>query len=180
MNFTFSNVEFVTILPAKDHHKEDFCAVQLRAKEVVKNGKTLLLGGAGITRKRYVIITVLKSVVDRMNLKSGDDFTKALVDLGDEFANIYGQGARINTREITQSVYDKLDSEKQKAYQAKIIPANDAKKQKEIPLYHNGERIYFVNGFVAMTDKNHEDNVLKASTLGTIEKKERARYGATV
>ena len=160
----YNKVEFIGILPAREGQKEEFCAVHLRATEIIKNSKTLLLGGNGIERKRYAIQTVRKDVIEQLNLKPGDDFVEKLKSLGGELAKVYAQGGRINTREITQSVFDQLDPKKQKGWQAKLIPANGKTQLKDIPLYHNGERIYFQNAFVAISEKNSEDNILECST----------------
>lgn len=165
MYITYSNVEFVSILPAREGQKEEYCAVHLRATEIIKNSKTLLLGGEGIIRRRYAIQTMKKTIVSKMNLKPGDDFIQKLKSLGEDFARVYANGGRICTREITQSVYDQLTSDKQKSYQAKLIPANPEKGQyKDIPLYHNGERIYFMNSFVANTEKYSSDNIFECTT----------------
>lgn len=159
----FSNVKFVRVLEAKEHHKESFVSVLLCAEETTKTGKTLLLGGDGITRKRYAIQVIQKDTFNKLNLKEGSDFTSALLSLGGEFSKVYGAGARINAREITESVYQQLSEDKRKAYQPKLIPANAEKGTPEIPLYHNGERIYMKFEYVANSDKNSEDNVLSAS-----------------
>jgi hypothetical protein len=179
---TFSNVTFVQVLPAKAHHKEEYCAVQLLATEVVKNSKTLLLGGPGIERKRYVIQTMQKVLVDAMKLQKGDDFVAKLKTLGNDFADHYSDGARIATREITEDIYNKLDEDKRKAYQAKLIPGNPEKKTEDIPLYHNGKRIYFTSEFVSIKDKKSQDNILTCSTMKdtTVEEPSTKKVGAVV
>lgn len=166
----YSNVTFVKVLPVKETNNAEYRTIQVKAVETIKNSKTLLLGGSGISKARFALVTITKAQLDAMNLKEGDDFTAAFASLSDDHKAIFGAGGRIRLREITGDIYNKLTEKQRIGWSLKVIPARGDEAEKQ--LYFNNSPVYQKSEYVAMTDPKVNDHKFSSyTTAAAVEMK---------
>jgi hypothetical protein len=110
-------------------YKDGYKGLQLRQTENVKNLTTVMLGGEGFDKSTVAFHTISEEVLG--NAKEGDDL-----------GSILGMDIRIAVSELTQSQFDALSEDDQRAYQEKKVPADEEKGTPEVMLTCNGEQIW--------------------------------------
>lgn len=153
-------VKVDNIQPAKT---EGFSSVRLRVTETTKNVTSILLGGKGFDRHVVGFQTISDEQVAALKLAEGSDLGKAM-----------GVDIRLTITEITEAQYKALPVDResgkgwmcQKAFQAKLIPADAEKGRAEDVMITSGGSQVYRN--VSLTEANVEDILLKSDNVLSI------------
>lgn len=161
---TYSQVVVKKFLDKDIWHNPDYTTVLLMAEEYIKDAKTASLGGQGVLRKRTCFHPFHNSVIEKLNLKEGDNLVEKLQQ-HPEFSSVFANGGRISVQEITESEYNRLTEKQKKGWSPKSIPSVNGDSPKALYDDETGERIYHYRRFVAYGDKHWEDKKLKCFSL---------------
>lgn len=150
-------VKVDNIQPAK---KEGFSSVRLRVTETKKDVKSILLGGKGFDSHLIAFQTISNEQVKALALKEGSDIGAAM-----------GTDLRLTVTEITEAQFKALPVDResgkgwkcQKAFQAKLIPADASKgRPNDVMITSGGSQVY---RNVQLTEATEVDTLLKSDNV---------------